>query len=94
MFLPHPPLIVNLYIHSYGWKAMKVFEEIRTKNREGMVVAALPFYSGFGAAVIGCYASIPLVFDRTLVEWFNARFVTADMPPEQDLETFLEVGAA
>jgi hypothetical protein len=73
---------------------MKVFEEIRTKNREGMVVAALPFYSGFGAAVIGCYASIPLVFDRTLVEWFNARFVTADMPPEQDLETFLEVGAA
>jgi hypothetical protein len=72
---------------------MKVFEQIRKTNREGMFFAALPFYSGFGAAMIGCVASFPLVFDRTLVEWFNAAFVTADMPPEQDLETILEVGS-
>ena len=72
---------------------MKVFEQIRKTNREGMFFAALPFYSGFGVATIGCGASFPLVFDRTLVEWFNAAFVTADMPPEQDLETILEVGS-
>ena len=72
---------------------MKVFENIRKTNREWMFLAALPFYSGFGAAVIACGASFPLVFDRTLVEWFNAAFVTADMPPEQDLETILEVGS-
>ena len=73
---------------------MKVFARIRETNREGMTLAAVPFYSGFGAAMIGCYASIPLVFDRPVVEWFNSTFVTAELPPDQDLETVLEVGSA
>ena len=25
--------------------------------------------------------------------WFNERYVTADVPPEKDLETWLEVGS-
>ncbi|KAL3762586.1 hypothetical protein ACHAW5_003202 [Stephanodiscus triporus] len=75
-------------------EAMKVFEEICTKNREGMVIAALPFYAGFGSAVIGCYASIPLVFDRTLVEWFNERICHGGYATGTGFETFLraEVG--
>jgi len=33
------------------------------------------------------------VFHLGTVEWFNEIFVTADVPPEKDLETWLEVGA-
>ena len=73
---------------------MKVFEQIRETNREGMQTFALPFYTGVSVAVTGAVASLPLVFDRTAVEWFNEKFVKADMPPEQDLETVFEVGAA
>ena len=75
-------------------EAMKVFKGIAKTNREGMFVAALPFYIGFGVSAIGGYASIPLVFDLGTVEWFNQHFVTADLPPYEDLETALEVGSA
>lgn len=73
---------------------MKVFNEIAKTNREGMFEAALPFYCGFGASMIGGMVSFPLVFERGTVEWFNEKFVTAEMPPEEDLETWLEVGSA
>ena len=75
-------------------KALKVFKEIAETNREGMFTAALPFYTGFGVSVVGAYASIPLVFNFDAVNWFNDKFVTADMPPPADLETWLEVGSA
>ena len=35
-----------------------------------------------------------LVFNFDAVNWFNDKFVTADMPPPADLETWLEVGSA
>jgi len=75
-------------------EAMKVFEEIAKTNREGMFIHALPFYFGCGASVTLGYASIPLVFELRTVEWFNEKFVTTELPPVQDLETWLEVGSA
>lgn len=75
-------------------EAMKVFNEIAKTNREGMFAAALPFYVGFGASVTAGYASIPLTFNLATVEWFNHNYVTAEMPPPEDLETWLEVGSA
>lgn len=75
-------------------EAMKVFNEIAKTNREGMALAATPFYVGLSAAVIGGYGSIPLVFNLPAVHWFNERFVTAELPPPEDLETWLEVGSA
>jgi len=75
-------------------EAMKTFEEIAKTNREGMTFAAFPSFSGFVVAGSAGFISIPFVFNRGLVEWFNEAFVTSEMPPEQDLETFLEVGAA
>ncbi|KAL7526005.1 hypothetical protein ACHAXR_001265 [Thalassiosira sp. AJA248-18] len=75
-------------------KAMKVFNEIAKTNREGMFAAALPFYFGFGVSVTAGYASIPLTFNLATVEWFNHNYVTAEMPPPEDLETWLEVGSA
>lgn len=75
-------------------EAMKVFNEIAKTNREGMDLAATPFYVGLSAAVIGGYGSIPLVFNLSAVHWFNENFVTAELPPRDDLETWLEVGSA
>ena len=75
-------------------EAMKVFNEIAKTNREGMSAAALPFQIGLSAALVGGWASIPLVFNLQAVEWFNEKFVTAEMPPPADLETWLEVGSA
>mmetsp|Transcript_28853 Transcript_28853/g.54551 ORF Transcript_28853/g.54551 Transcript_28853/m.54551 type:complete len:326 (-) Transcript_28853:201-1178(-) len=75
-------------------EAMKVFEKIAKTNREGMALAAFPFYLGFGIAVTAGYASFPLVFHKETVEWFNEKFVTLELPPPEDLETYFEVGAA
>lgn len=75
-------------------EAMKTFKEIAAKNREEMKIASLPFYLGCGGALTAGIVSLPMVFSLPVVDWFNAEFVTADMPPEKDLETWLEVGAA
>lgn len=75
-------------------EAMKVFEEIAKTNREGMLTASLPFYLGFGVSFGGGLVSIPLVFNLKLVDWFNENYVTSELPPPEDLETWLEVGAA
>lgn len=75
-------------------EAMKVFKKIAKTNRKGMTRAALPFYTGFGMAFTGGIASIPLVFELNSVNWFNDNFVTAEMPPPEDLITYLEVGSA
>lgn len=75
-------------------EAMLVFNKIAETNREGMFLAALPFWVGLSASVTIGYVSIPLTFNLTAVEWFNERFVTSELPPPQDLETWLEVGSA
>ena len=71
-----------------------MFDKIAKTNREGMKLAALPFYIGFGSAITAGYASIPLVFNLQAVEWFNEKYVTAELPPPEELETWLEVGSA
>lgn len=73
---------------------MEVFKEIAIANRAGMVSAAIPFWAGFGASFTAAWVSIPLVFDLSAVEWFNEKYVTAELPPPEDLETWLEVGSA
>jgi len=75
-------------------EAMKVFEKIAECNRRDMIFASLPFRVGFTVAFTGGIASIPLVFDLQTVTWFNEAFVTSELPGPEDLETWLEVGAA
>ncbi|KAL3804829.1 hypothetical protein HJC23_006601 [Cyclotella cryptica] len=75
-------------------EAKKVFEKIAASNREGMHLYAFPFQAGFAAAFLGGWVSIPLVFDEATMTWFNQHFVTSELPPPEDLETWLEVGAA
>ena len=73
--------------------ACKKFKEIAAKNREGMLLAAMPYQVGFALAGTAAFCSIPLVFDLNTAMWFNENFVTTDVPEPQDLETFLEVGS-
>lgn len=73
--------------------AEKVFEQIAAKNRQGMVLAALPYYVGIVAGTGAALGSIPFVFDLGTAEWFNEHYVTTEVPEPADLETMLEVGS-
>ena len=74
-------------------EAVVTFEKISDYNRELMRFFHIPYTIGIAAAVGGGLASIPLVFHRSTVEWFNENYVTADIPQRADLETALEVGS-
>ncbi len=87
------PNFSNYYLNRHIIQAIKIFHKIAKTNREDMSVAALPFYTGVFVSVTAGYLSIPLVFHRGIVEWFNEKYVTAEMPPVEDLETWLEVGS-
>jgi len=67
--------------------------EIEKKNKEGMFLATLPYKIGVSVAMITGLGALPMVFDLNACLWFNKEFVTMDIPPPEDLETWLEVGA-
>jgi hypothetical protein len=73
--------------------ATETFLEIAAKNRKGMWLLTVPYKIGIGVACTAAFASFPMVFDLTTVQWFNEHFVTADIPEPKDLETPLEVGS-
>ena len=73
--------------------AEKVYHQIAAKNREGMLLAALPYYIGIVAGTGAALGSIPFVFDLGTAEWFNEYYVTTEVPEPADLETMLEVGS-
>lgn len=52
----------------------------------------MPYYTNLIVGLISGVICIPLIFSLSWAEWFNREFVTADEPPEKDLETPLEVG--
>ena len=74
-------------------EAKKTFDKIRADNRAGSGMYKLPYYVGITTAVTGALASIPLCFDLNTVLYFNEHFVTTEVPGDEDLETFLEVGS-
>jgi hypothetical protein len=73
--------------------ATATFMQIAAKNRQGMWLLTVPYKIGIGVACTAAFASFPLVFDLSTVQWFNENFVTADIPEPKDLETPLEVGS-
>jgi len=74
-------------------KALDVMKEISEENQKGTNLYYSPYHIGLYTALIGGTASFPLVFQIDTVKWFNTAFVTADSPPKEDLETWLEVGS-
>lgn len=73
-------------------EACLTFKKIDIEIRKGMFVHSIPYKLGIIAAGGAAVGSIPLCFHLPTVEWFNEFYVTTDVPPPEDLETWLEVG--
>ena len=73
--------------------AYQTFIAIRDENNANVVARTLPHNFGITLALSAGLLSIPLCFHLPTVSWFNANFVTADIPEPKDLETWLEVGS-
>lgn len=78
------------------WEAaMTQLAVIKEYNRRPLLVrlSSFPYKVGVMVSAAGALASIPLVFDLNTAIWFNEAFVTTDVPPPEDLETWLETGS-
>lgn len=74
-------------------EACIIGDEIKSENSSINSALSLPNKIGVITATTGGFMSFPLTFHQPTVEWFNEKFVTADIPEPKDLETWLEVGA-
>ena len=68
---------------------------VKEYNRRPILVklASMPYKVGVFVSATAAIFSIPMVFDLNTAVWFNEYFVTTDIPPPEDLETWLEVGS-
>lgn len=70
-------------------KANKTLKEIETKSQENKFWAVLPYQVGIATAMITGIGAIPMVFNIDLAMWFNHHYVTMEIPPPSDLDTWL-----
>jgi len=74
-------------------EALEKCNEIEQAGRKIMLLHTVPYKIGIAGALITGFGSIPMVFDVNVALWFNENFVTTDVASDEDLETYLEVGA-
>ena len=74
-------------------RANAIVNDMSHANSSGLPKFKVPFHAGATLGFVACWASLPLVFDYSTALWFNTAFVTTEVPPAEDLETWLEVGA-
>lgn len=74
-------------------EAETVLKKIAETNRKNVFLHHLPHKVGLFGSLFAGFASIPLVFHLGTVQTFNDLYVTTDVPPPEDLETWLEVGS-
>lgn len=72
--------------------AKEKLQEIAAEHRKVVWLVTLPHKVGISAAAIAGLGCVPMVFSLAFAGWFNAHFVTCDVPEARDLETVLEVG--
>jgi len=73
--------------------AKETFDDIAEDHMKDLLFIYIPQKAGLVTAIVGACGSIPLVFHLPTVSWFNEKYVTADVPQPEDLETWLEVGS-
>lgn len=73
--------------------ASNKIEYIRAKTERRLNFHLLPYWAGLTTVGAFGFAAVPLVYSKTVALWFNNAYVTTDVPPPDDLGTFLEVGA-
>jgi len=59
----------------------------------GKTLNNIPYQVGAVTAYVAAFASIPLCFHLDSCLWFNEHYVTTEVAPPEDLETWLEVGS-
>lgn len=74
-------------------RANAIVNDMSHANSSGLPKFKVPFHAGATLGFVACWASLPLVFDYSTALWFNTAFVTTEVPPAEDLETWLEVGS-
>lgn len=74
-------------------EAGKRMQEVEARCKEGLFLYALPYRIGIVVSVAVGIGAIPMVFDFTTADIFNASFVTMEVPPPDDLDTAFEIGA-
>ena len=73
--------------------ASSTVDAMETYNQQGLWMIKAPYYFGITAGFVGAWGCLPFVFDVNTALWFNEAYVTTEIPPPEDLETWLEVGA-
>lgn len=69
-------------------EAKTVVTKMAEENRTLMYIEYFPYHAGIGSAVFGGVVSFPMIFHAETVLWFNEKFVTAEVPEIQDIETW------
>jgi hypothetical protein len=64
-----------------------------TENRKNLFLITLPYKIGLFTSVTLGIITFPLIFNFDSVFWFNEHFVLGEVPPQEDTETFFEVGS-
>mmetsp|Transcript_11406 Transcript_11406/g.26806 ORF Transcript_11406/g.26806 Transcript_11406/m.26806 type:complete len:282 (-) Transcript_11406:2231-3076(-) len=75
------------------YKADETLKKIAAKNAESLTLDVLPYAMIVAAALGTGFMAIPMVFSVDLAIVFNEKFVTMEIPPPEDLDTWLETGA-
>lgn len=70
-------------------KVRIIREEVSAMLNTSLIPYGFLMTTIFGFGVL----SIPMVFNKNLALWFNDKYVTADIPPPEDLQTVLECGS-
>lgn len=83
-----------MWIEKLDWDGAKLKAQEMQQSTQHFsdYLMTLPFKVLAAALVTSGVASIPLCFDLSTAIWFNDAYVTTDVPDDEDLETFLEVG--
>jgi hypothetical protein len=68
-------------------------DEMDKMAQSGASLWEIPWRGLAVVSLVGGLATFPLCFDLSTALWFNDAFVTTDVPPDEDLETWLEVGS-
>lgn len=81
-------------VHKVSWEdAQPIFDEVEESNVSFYRHATMPHKVGIAVGLTCAFASFPMVFSLDTALWFNEHYVTTDVPKDEDLETWLEVGS-
>eukprot|EP00411_Alexandrium_monilatum_P017839 CAMPEP_0175251076 /NCGR_PEP_ID=MMETSP0093-20121207/35479_1 /TAXON_ID=311494 /ORGANISM="Alexandrium monilatum, Strain CCMP3105" /LENGTH=242 /DNA_ID=CAMNT_0016545335 /DNA_START=53 /DNA_END=781 /DNA_ORIENTATION=- len=81
-------------VDDVGWaEAKEKLVEIKVANRKVVWLVTLPYTVGITVGIVSGVGCVPMVFSSSLSKWFNANYVTTEVPEPKDLETILEVGS-